>query len=302
MPDCNLLMANAENTSELLKPEFLRTLEKLMLMSKKVFRGRTKGERRSPRKGMSLEFSDYKNYNAGDDVRYLDWNAYARLDKLFLKLFMEEEDLSVHVLLDASASLGFEGKFSTAQKIAAAIGYIALSNGDSLSAMVIGGQGENSFRLSRGQGHRMRYLSFLSGLEATGKTHLSAAIKRYIQTTAKPGIMFVISDLLSQDGFENGLKNAIGRGFDLRVVHVMSRSELDPEIAGDLVLIDSETGEGREVSVGRAAIRSYKRVLNSFLSSARDLSMKMDMPYALVRSDAEIEDVLLKALRKKAII
>src|SRR5215207_7572875 len=161
----------------LLDPKFLAKLEQLELVSRKIFLGRMKGERRSPRKGQSVEFADYRNYVVGDDLRFLDWNLYARVDRLFLRLFMEEEDLHVYVLLDNSLSMDFgtPTKLHYAKQVAAALGFIGLCNLDRVVVEAFNDNLTQSLPAVRGRRSLWRLLDFLGKVEPAGPSDLKQA-------------------------------------------------------------------------------------------------------------------------------
>ena len=166
-------------TKPLLDPQFLARLEQLELSSRKIFQGRMKGERRSKRKGQSVEFADYRNYVVGDDLRFLDWNLYARLDRLFLRLFMEEEDLHVHVLVDNSLSMDFgtPTKLHYARQVAAALGFIGLVNLDRVVVQAFNDRLTQTSPVLRGRRSLWRLLDFLGQVRPAGPSNLARALK-----------------------------------------------------------------------------------------------------------------------------
>jgi uncharacterized protein (DUF58 family) len=241
----------------LFPPSALRKLERLSLVVQRARAGVLKGERRSTRRGTSIEFADYRNYARGDDLRRIDWNVYARLERPFIKLLEEEEDLAVHVLIDASASMDYgDGdlhKFLYAQRLAAALGYIALAAGDrlwlaGLRADVVSGE----FGPARGRGHALGLLTFAEGLRPEGETDLDGALQDYVLRARRPGLAFLISDLLAPGGFASGLSALQGRGYDAVVIHVLHDDEIEPAYSGDLKLVDVETGSFQEVTIDGA--------------------------------------------------
>src|SRR5207248_11295286 len=226
--------------TSLLGPKFLARLEQLELVSRKIFLGRLKGERRSKRKGQSVEFADYRNYVVGDDLRFLDWNLYARLDRLFIRLFMEEEDLHVYILLDNSLSMDFGAptKLHYVKQVAAALGFIGLVNMDRVVIEAFNDRLTQSLPPVRGRRSLWRLLDFLKKLEPAGPSDLKRALRSFSIKCSGKGIVILLSDLMDKAGYEDALRYLVARQLDIYVVHVLSQEEIDPEIVGDLKLVD----------------------------------------------------------------
>lgn len=282
---------------------FLRKLEMLALVSRKIFAGKTRGERRSSRRGGSVEFADYRQYAPGDDFRAIDWNAYARLEHLFLKLFVEEEDLAVHVLLDASKSMDFgepATKLALGKKLAAAIAYCALAGYDRASVTVFGGAaGLDGTPLLRGKGRIFRIFQVLAEADARGGAgSFNAAVRAFVERKPKPGLVVVVSDLLDPQGTEEGLKRLRYGPFEPRVLHVLAPEELDPRLGGDHRLLDSEGAAGPiDVSLDARTLRVYRQRLAAFLEGTEAFCRAHGIGYARTSSAVAVEDVVLKALR-----
>ena len=284
----------------------LRKLNRLTLIANQVRAGRMKGERRSSRKGASLEFADYRDYSPGDDLRRLDWKAYGRLDRLFLKLFEEEEDLAVHLLLDASESMnwgeGDQRKFTYALRIAGALGAIALNEGDQLSVHLLRGataDGRSHLGPLRGAGNTLRLLRWLEGLPPGGETDLAAALRAVAAERPRPGLAILISDLLSPTGFADGLAALLQRGSEAVVIQVLSPDELDPPLAGDLRLVDVETSLYQEVSLDSGARRLYRQRLVAWQDELHAAARKYGARWAAL-STAEPWDQVVQASLWKA--
>ena len=284
----------------------LRKLTRLTLIANQVRAGRMKGERRSSRRGASLEFADYRDYSPGDDLRRLDWKAYGRLERAFLKLFEEEEDLAVHILLDASGSMDWgEGdmhKFNYALRITGALGAIALAEGDQLSVRLLRGQGADpleSLGPLRGSGNTLRLLRYLEGLRPAGETDLSAALRRVAADRPRPGLVILISDLLSPSNFADGLAAFLRRGSEAAVIQVLAPDELDPPLAGDLRLLDVETGASQEVSLDSGARRLYRQRLEAWQAELQASAVKDHARWATL-STAEPWDQVVQASLWKA--
>src|SRR5262249_14833595 len=250
----------------LLEPDFLARLERLELVTRKIFVGRMKGERRSKRKGQSVEFADYRNYVVGDDLRFLDWNLYARLDRLFLRLFMEEEDLHFYLLIDNSASMDFgtPTKLHYARQVAAALGFIGLVNLDRVVVQAFNDRIVQSLPALRGRRGLWRLLDFLGKLEPAGPSDLARAMKTFtLQSTGK-GVVVVLGDFMDKGGYEDALRYLVARQMDVYIIQVLSQEEIDPDLAGDLKLVDVEDADAAEVTVNMPLLRRYKENLAAY--------------------------------------
>ncbi len=247
----------------------LRKLTRLALVAHQVRAGMMKGDRRSSKRGTSIEFADYRDYRPGDDLRRVDWNAYARLDRPYLKLFEEEEDLAVHILVDCSESMDWgetEGnKFLYTQRIAAALGAIALTAGDQLTLTCLRSGGlSQSFGPKRGRTNLLNLFQFLERQKPAGQTDLNHSLRQYLLAARRPGLAVLISDLFSPNGYQSGLAHFQNRGYEVALIQVLAPDELDPPLAGDLRLIDQETGEIQEVSIDAGMRTRYRQRLHSW--------------------------------------
>jgi uncharacterized protein (DUF58 family) len=289
--------------TSLLEPEFLRKLEQLSIVSKKVFAGQLKGERRSTRRGTSVEFADFRNYSLGDDLRYVDWNTFARLEKLFLKLFVEEEDLHVYVLIDGSQSMayGSPSKFEYAKRIGAALGYIGLSNLDRVGATVFAEKMRDHLPPTRGRQQVFPFFSFLEKAEAGGQTSLAASLKEYALRTRRPGVAILISDFFDPE-WETGLKALLHRRFQVSAIQVLDRTELRPDLVGDLKLVDCETGEEREITISAGLLKDYQKAVDQFCGGIQETCRRYGADYILAVTDQPFEDMILKWLRRAGLL
>src|SRR5258708_1091174 len=253
-------------TPPLLDPQFLARLEQLELVSRKIFLGRMKGERRSKRKGQSVEFADYRNYVIGDDLRFLDWNLYARLDRLFIRLFVEEEDLHFYVLLDNSLSMNFgtPTKLHYAKQIAAALGFIGLVNLDRVVIEAFNDRLTQSLPAVRGRRSLWRLLDFLAKVEPAGPSDLTKALRTFSLKSSGKGIVVVLSDFMDKGGYEEALRYLVARQMDVYVIQILSQEEIDPEVTGDLKLVDVEDDDVAEITVNSALLERYKENLAAY--------------------------------------
>lgn len=280
-------------------PEFLAQLERLSLLSRRAFRGSVKGERRSPRRGHSVEFADYRAYGAGDDLRYVDWNIYGRLDRLYLKLFVDEEDLCLHVLLDASASMGFgePTKLEYGAKLALALGFVGLVNLERVGISVVRERMAEGWSPARGRTHVLPLMEFLGKLRPGGTTSLNDGLAQYALRAREAGLAVVVSDLMDPAGYERGLKALLERRFDVHVVHLLAPDEMNPSFAGDLRLVDAETGELRDLTLDGEAMRVYRQRLRDFLERAEQFCRAKEISYHRVVTDTPVEEFVLRQLK-----
>jgi uncharacterized protein (DUF58 family) len=287
----------ASTVAEFLAPEFLARLERLSLAARRSFRARLKGERRSRRRGHSVEFFDYRPYGIGDDLRYVDWNIFGRLDRLYLKLFLDEEDLLVHLIVDASASMGFGGKLAYAARLAAALGFVGLVNAERVGVGVLRGRVGEGWGPRRGRRHFVELVEFLGRLRAGGVTGLNEGLIDYARRAREPGPAIVISDLLDPAGYATGVGALAEHRFDVTVLHVLAPEEASPTFGGDLRLVDSETGEAREVTLDSEALRAYRDRLREFLDGAERFCSGRGIGYRRVTTDTPVEEFMLAELK-----
>lgn len=284
--------------------QFMKRLELLRIVSRRRNSGLMRGEQRSPRYGSSVEFADYREYSEGDDIRYVDWNAYARFEHLYLKLFIEEEDINLFILLDASRSMSFGGpsKLQQAKQIAAALSYVAFSNYDHASIIPVGVEGVRRFPLKRGKGQIFRVLEYLDDLDGTGAGDVTQSIRNYVLETRLSGVAVLISDFLFHEGYEEALKLLGSSRFQTSVIHLLSDEELDPSLSGDIRIVDSESEEKVDVTMNRRMLRAYERRLSSFLHGVKDACRRRKITYLLTRNTIGVEDFLLKDCRVNGLV
>jgi uncharacterized protein (DUF58 family) len=295
--------SKSNNPDELLSPELLARLEQMELVSRKIFRGRMKGERRSRRKGQSVEFADYRNYVPGDDLRRVDWNLYARLDKLFLKLFLEEEDLHVFFLIDSSPSMDFGSptKFFAAKQIAAALSFIGMCRGDRVKIEFLGAENRPSPVL-RGRSSLPRLKQFIESVEPAEGFNLTESVKRFCIRNSSRGIVVLLSDLMDKTGYESALRLLAGRQMDVFVMQILCPEEMNPDITGDLKLVDCEDDDEAEISVSGALLERYKKTLAQFIEQARTFCTRRDMTYLLAQSDQGADTIVGQYLRQRGLV
>ena len=283
---------------------FLRQLERLLLLMRSPVRGGLKGGRRSVKRGQSVEFADYREYALGDDLRQLDWNVYARLEKLFVKLFIEEEDVTVTLLLDASASMasGRPEKLLFAKRAAAALGYIALASEDRVTVSVMAGRASRRRGGLRGSGRVFRLLSDLSAVEpAVGPTDLVAAARHAAAQLTGRGVVVLLSDLLDPAA-DRVIRELAATGSELVILHVLSPDELDPALEGDLRLVDSETGDRVDVTADLGTLDAYKTRLAAWKQGFADLAARRRASYVDLSSDTNLAELMFAELRRRRVL
>jgi uncharacterized protein (DUF58 family) len=296
-------MSRTAETIPLLSPELLARLERLEFVSRKVFRGRMKGERRSKRKGQSVEFHDFRHYVPGDDLRLIDWNLYARLDQLFLKLFQEEEDLHFYALIDASESMNFGDptKLLVAKQLAAALGYIGLCRADRVSVAALGPEGRRA-PILRSRSSLWKLLSYLESIESGYNVSLYDGVKDFSLRNSGSGVAVLISDMMDKHGYESALRMLIGRRMDVFVMHVLSPEEIDPPLRGDRKLIDVEDGDSAEITINAVVLERYKETVKSFIGSIKAFCSRRSITYIPVRTDTSVETIVTKYLRERGVV
>jgi len=287
----------------ILDATFLKKLERLTLATRRPFSGQMKGEKRSLKRGSSIEFADYREYSLGDDLRYVDWNTAARLDKMFLKLFVEEEDLYLALLLDSSQSMDFGSpkKIHYAVRLAAALGYISLSNYDRVSVQTYADVLGRPMPTQRGRGGVLPFFNYLQGIKAGGTTSFATSLRRFASTVRYKGVAVVISDFFDPD-WQEGMKALLARGYQVAVLHVLAEDEIKPTLLGDLRIIDSESGEAKEMSVNPQLMARYQQTLNAFCSEVEEFCHRYGIDYLRTSTAFPFEDLVLKYMRQNGMI
>lgn len=289
---------------ELLSPEFMQKLEQLEVISRKIFAGRMKGERRSKRRGESVEFADYRNYVVGDDLRFLDWNIYARLEKLLLKLFMEEEDLALTILFDCSASMnwGTPNKALYAKRVAAALGYIGLVNYDRVSVYGYSTGLNHEMRGVRGRRMSPQLMRFIGAIEPQGASNFTQTCKTFAIRHKGKGVVIVVSDFMDKGGYADGLRYLLSRDLDLYVVQVLSPEEIDPALAGDLKLRDIEDDDIAEVTISKPLLARYKANLQAYCQELKDHCTRRGITYLFTTTRVGFDALVLSYLRQRGLL
>jgi uncharacterized protein (DUF58 family) len=289
---------------DLFDEAFLKKLEYLHLVSKKIFAGRVRAERRTRKTGSGIEFADHRDYVPGDDLRYLDWNIYGRLERLLLRLFEEEEDLHIYVIIDCSESMAFGDpvKLHYAMQVAAALAYVGLANLDRVSLVAVADKVVDRLTPARGKGRIFKVFDFLRALSPQGETGLAAACRTFVAQNKRRGIAVLISDLYDPDGFEGGINALRFAKFETGVIQVFDHSEVRPELHGDLSLVDCETGEVREVTVTPRILGRYAEVHAKYRERIGQFCRDKQVAHFEVDTSVPFDDLVLRVLRRGGLL
>ena len=284
----------------LLSVDFLRQIDQLHIHSRGVFRGKFKGERRSTNKGSGVEFADYRVYEVGNDLRNVDWNVYARLDRLFIKLFRAEEDLPISILLDNSKSMDFGDptKFSHAKRIAAALGYIGLTGLDRIAIHAFSDRVRPIVPPTYGKIQFSKMSKALEAVEVGGKTGVAACLKYLITHSRQAGAAVIISDFLDMNGYQSGLKQLLARKFDLTLIQILADAEINPQLLGEWRLEDSETGHAKEITIDEGTHIQYRHRLDTFCNRLRQFCVNRGANYVRITNQTPVEQIILRDLQQ----
>ncbi|RAV19752.1 DUF58 domain-containing protein [Paenibacillus contaminans] len=291
-----------------LPEDVLRKLERCVIAGKSRIRGTMQGRRRSRELGSSLEFADYRLYSPGDDIRRLDWHAYGRTGKPFIKLFTDEQEMQVHLLIDASASMAFtagggaQSKFEHAKHLAAAVGYAALCGYDSADVSLFGSSITSRLPLLRGKGAAGRMFEFLRQAPPEREGDLRKALTQPAAMPRQPGMTWIFSDFLFEDGVEETLKTLLAAKQEVVVVQVLAEEEWNPQLSGDLRLLDIETGMGKEVAISRKVLDVYRETVKQYTESLRRFCRERGITYEFVLTSAPLAETVVQGFRRSGLI
>jgi uncharacterized protein (DUF58 family) len=300
------LEALDSTTALLFDSEFLRKLEQIHLITRRIFRGERRADRRSRQTGASLEFADYREYAPGDELRSIDWPAYGRFERLFIKLYEQEQDLPVSFLIDASASMRWRpatsassfSKFDQSRRIAAALAYITLVHLDAAGLYYLADGIEDELRLARGRSQFHRVLEFLRGNPPAGlPTSLARSVLAFTQRSQRGGMVFLLSDFLDPAGYEEALGMLHHAHFEVHALQILESAEIAPADVGDLRLREVESGAIIELSANEALLRDYQNEVNKFIASLQNFCRQRGISHAQLLADTPFEDVVLRTLR-----
>lgn len=287
-------------SGSLFENEFLEKLEYLYLISKKLLSGQNRAERRSRKVGSGIEFADYREYMPGDDLRHIDWTLYARLEKLFLRLFEEEEDLYVYLLIDISPSMrmGSPNRMDYALRVAAALAYITLSNLDRVSLLTFGEKVEGRMPPSRGKPNIFKVLKFLERIPETKGTKMEDSLQAFVHQSKRRGIAVLISDFFDEEGYQQALNYLRYFRYDIFAIQLFDERELNPDVRGDVEIIDHETGESLTTTLSPRLIKAYQEAFEEFCGELESFCVKSEITLFRTSIQVPFEELVLDIFRR----
>jgi len=286
--------------AELFDDEFQKKLETLAIVSRRVFAGRLRADRRTKKKGSGVEFADHRDYVPGDDFRYVDWNIYQRFGRLLVRLYEEEEDLSIYFIVDCSTSMGFgDGrKFDQARRLAAALAYVGLANLDRVTIVGVSDEVVARMPTTRGKGRIFKIFQFLRGLSPDGTTNLEDSLKTFVAQHKRRGLAVLISDLYDPAGFEAGINVLRYNKFEPYVLHIIDPKEAHPKLKGDVRIYDCETGEEREITVTQKMLEKMERAWSEYQGEIERFCTTHQVPYFPADVEVSFDELVLRVFRR----
>jgi uncharacterized protein (DUF58 family) len=285
---------------QLFDEAFLKKLEYLHVVSRKVFTGRLRAERKTKKTGSGIEFADHRKYTWGDDFRYIDWNVYGRVDKLLLRLFEEEEDLHIYVLIDCSESMmiGDPPKLHYAMQVGAALAYVGLASLDRVAVLPFSDRIHGRLPPARGKGRIFKVFEFMRAVEPGGRTQLGPVLTKFVHQNKRRGLAVVISDFYDPSGFEEGLNALRYNKFEPFVLQVYDQREAHPSLHGDLTLVDCETGEAKEVTISKSLLEAYEREHERYCDELSEFCTARAIPYFRTHTGLPFDELVLRIFRQ----
>src|SRR6188768_2692580 len=286
--------------AELFDDDFQKKLESLAIVSRRVFGGRMRADRRSKKKGSGVEFADHRDYTAGDDFRSVDWSVYQRFGRLLVRLYEEEEDLSIYLIVDCSSSMAFgeKKKFDQARRLCAALAYVGLANLDRVTVVGVNDAVISRMPTTRGKGRIFKVFEFLSQLEAGGVTDLGSALKTFVAQHKRRGLAVLFSDLYDPAGFEAGINVLRFNKFEPYVVELVDPAEARPSLKGDVRIYDCETGEERELTITEGMLDKMQRAVSDYRSGIERFCAQKQVPYFPADVNTPFDELVLRVLRR----
>jgi uncharacterized protein (DUF58 family) len=287
-----------------LDPVLLRRLERLGLISRKRVANQIKGERRSMQRGSSMNFVDYRQYVPGDDVSQIDWNVYGRLDNLVVKLFEDEQNVTIHMLIDNSKSMdwGEPNKLRLALQLAGGLGYVGLSNFDRVQCATFSDTVGASFGPARNQRDAHNLFAYLSDVKAAGETNFEASLRTYAMQNRRPGLAIVFTDLLSHSSFELGVRHLLERRYEVVLIHVLAPAEVNPAIGSDMKLVDRETGRFVDVTLNQRALNLYRDRYQGWTGAIESFCGRHRILYERIESSEPLDKLLFQTFRRRGLV
>ena len=289
---------------ELFDAAFLQRLELLRVVARRTLEGASAGSRPGRGAGPGLEFAEHRPYLPGDDFRHVDWAAYARLERLLLRLAQQEEDLAVTFLLDASASMatGRPPKFDHARRLVAALAYVALAGLERVRLVAVADRLRAHLEAGRGKHHALRVLEFLAAVAPEGTTDLAAAVRDFLPHAPRAGLAVLVSDLMDPDGYRRALLALQERRFDLWCLHVTDPLDVAPPGDGDVTLVDAETGHEAPLHLSPDVRRRLSRQARDFADHAAAWCREHAIGYAEAPTRVPVDDLVLDVLRRGGLL
>jgi uncharacterized protein (DUF58 family) len=265
-----------------------------------VFSGAMRAERRTKKTGSGIEFADHRDYAAGDDIRYLDWHAFQRFDRLLIRLYEEEEDLAIYFIIDTSSSMGFgDGdKLRQAKRLCAALAYVGLANLDRIAIVAATDEISGRMPTTRGKARIFRIFRFLTNVRAEGATDLGEAMKTFVAQHKRRGLAVLLSDLYDHEGFERGINVLRWNRFEPYVIHLVDPRDGKPDIRGDVRVYDCETGDEREVTVTAKVLEKYQRAYDEHLEEVQRFCTSRQVSYFRADVDVPFDELILRVFRR----
>jgi uncharacterized protein (DUF58 family) len=301
------LRGRAGDDLDVFDEAFLQRLELLQVAARRLFRGRQRAERKTRKVGSGLEFADHREYSPGDDIRNLDWNVLMRLDQALVRLFEEDEDLPIRVIVDVSDSMltRGRGKLRFAFRVAAALAYVGLANLDRVGVTVVSGKVHHTLPALRGKGRIFRVFEFLRTCERGGPTDIRAACSRVAAESAQPGLTLVLSDFYDLDGAFEGLNLLRFRKHEPVALQVLDPIEADPTrtaLRGDVALVDVEGGPTTDVTLTPATLRAYAEAHERFCQQLERSCRSRGITYLRAPIQLEFDDLILRLFRMGGVL
>ena len=299
-PPSRRFFASSKSDDELFDDEFQRKLDYLAVVSKRVFSGAMRAERRTKKTGSGVEFADHRDYTAGDDFRYLDWNVYQRFDRLLIRLYEEEEDLSIYFIVDNSASMAFGAgeKLKQAKRLAAALAYVGLANLDRVTIVTANDSLSGRMPTTRGKARIFRVFKFLREAKPAGQTDLGEAMKTFVAQHKRKGLAVLLTDLYDPAGYEKGINVLRYNKFEPFVLHLVDPEDRKPNLKGDVRLYDCETGDEREVTVTAKVLERYGQAYDEYLEEAQRFCTSRQVSYFRADVATPFDELILRVFRR----
>jgi uncharacterized protein (DUF58 family) len=286
----------------LLNSSFLKRLENMRLVVRGRFHGHLSGRRLTPRAGMSLEFAEYKEYHPGDDLRYVDWNLYGRLGKLFIKVFTREEDVPIYIFLDVSRSMEIGEKLTYAARLAGILAYLGLKDLNRVGVFPFASELVRGISPRRGHRQVFEIFRFLQGVRPRGETSINESLRRFVRIRRESGLALILSDMLSEEGFEEGLAQLLYHRYEVIVLHILAPEDLDPQLGGELRLRDVEERSELTLYMDRGALKVYHDALSAYRRRLEEFCRRRRIRYYLISSGRPLEETVFQTLREGALV